>query len=603
MPEQRPPEQAVTNHTANDRLETWGEIAGYLGREIRTVQRWEKTMGLPVRRLAAGPDKLSRVFALKHEVDAWWREHETLRNAPEESATSNSVVVVPAPIPSDRPHQHDETSRRFWQVAALIVLTALLTYLGPRIVEGLWPSRVILAVQPFRNLGDPSDEFIAPGLTEEMISRLGQLHPRRLTVLRLTASGGSGLSNVHATYLLQGTVRRFNDQVAITAQLTQTSNQTIVWGNSYERDVKDLLRVQTEVADAIASEVFIRLPRAAPPAREVNREAYLGYLEGRYFWNLRTAESIQKAVLLFQKSIDVDPTYAPAYAGLADCYALLGSAPYTSIPPKEAFPKAEVAARKALQLDETLPEAHVSLGYAYLAYEWNFAAAGQEFRRAIELRPSYATAHQFYGYYLTVAGNLPEAIAERKKAVDLDPVSPLMSSALGEAYYQDRQFDQTIAQNQRALQLDPRYAIALVNIGRAYQQKGMHTEAQAAFQKILAIVPDDPAVLALLGHEYAISGRHDDALHIVAQLKDMSARRYVPAMYMALIFTGLGNKNEAFRWMNSAIEERTEYLIYLASEPLADPLRDDPRFADLANKVGIRLVTRQSKREPMPAIR
>src|SRR5262249_11926547 len=258
---------------------------------------------------------------------------------------------------------------------------------------------------------------------------------------------------------------------------------------------------------------------------------------------------------------------------------------------------------KALQLDETLAEAHVSLGYADLAYEWNFAAADQEFRRALELQPAYATAHQFYAYYLSVAGSMSEAIAERKRAVDLDPVSPLMASALGEAYYQTREFDQTIAQNQRALQLDPRYAIALVNIGRAYQQKGMHAEAQGAFQKILSVVPDDPAVLALLGHEYAVSGHHDDALHIIGQLKDLSTHRYVPAMYLALIFTGLGDKNEAFRWMNTAVEERTEYLIYLVSEPLADPLRDDPRFAELASKVGIRLVTHLSKRGPAPTVR
>jgi tetratricopeptide (TPR) repeat protein len=188
-------------------------------------------------------------------------------------------------------------------------------------------------------------------------------------------------------------------------------------------------------------------------------------------------------------------------------------------------------------------------------------------------------------------GKLAEAIAERKKAVDLDPGSPLMASALGEAYYQARMFDKTIEQNQRALGLDPTYAIALVNIGRAYQQKGMHAQAQAAFQKVLAGVPENPAVLALLGHDYAVSGRREDALRILHQLKDISDRHYVPALYFALLYTGLSDRDNAFRWMNTAVEERTEYLIYLGTEPVADPLRRDPRFPDLVRRVGIPLGT------------
>ena len=189
--------------------------------------------------------------------------------------------------------------------------------------------------------------------------------------------------------------------------------------------------------------------------------------------NRRTADDIQKATRAFQTSIQADPTYAPAYAGLADCYELLASAPYTAVPPSEAFPKAEAAARKALELDPSLGEAHVSLGYADLAYAWDFVAAEHEFQRAIQLRPNYATAHQFYGYSLTVMGKLSEAIAERQKAVDLDPSNPLMASALGEAYYQTRQFDLTIEQNRRALELDPTYAIALVNIGRRFRAAAM----------------------------------------------------------------------------------------------------------------------------------
>jgi tetratricopeptide (TPR) repeat protein len=587
MAEGRPPVPAVAERPASDRLETWGEIAVYLNREIRTVQRWEKTMGLPIRRLGGGPDKQSRVFALKSELDVWWHEHEVLRNAPEphdETSGSNLATVVAPPSPSEKERA---VRRRLLQWSILIAATALLTVFIPKIAERIWPSKVVLAVPPFRNLGEKADDYIAAGLTEEMIARLGQLHPDLMSVQPVNTGVTTVRGGGRATHFLLGTVRRVNDQVAVTAQLIDSRNQTVVWGNTYERDVKDLLRVQAEVAEAIASEVFRKLPHPAAPAREVNREAYLSYLEGRYFWNRRTAESIQKAVTLFERSINEDATYAPAYAGLADCYELLGSAPYTTMPPREAYPKAEVAARKAMELDESLAEAHVSLGYAYLAYEWKFTDADREFRRALDLRPSYATGHQYYAYSLTAAGKLREAIEERKKAVDLDPVSPLMASALGEAYYQARQFDQTIEQNQRALELDPRYAIALVNIGRAYQQKGMHPQAQAAFQKILAVVPDDPAVLSLLGHEYAVSGQRDEALRTLAKLKNLAAQRYVPAIYFALIYTGLGDRNEAFRGMEAAVNERTEYLVYLGSEPLADPLRDDPRFADLLKEVGI----------------
>ncbi len=590
MAEERPSHPEVEESPRGSRLETWGEIAAYLGREIRTVQRWEKSMGLPIRRLGSGTDKQSRVYAFRHELDAWWQEHEILGTASDSSedvsAAESATAVAPSPDPTATIQEDGTRARRAVQWLMLVVGTVLLTITIPKLVDHFWPPRIVLAVQPFQNLGSKEDDFIAAGLTEEMITRLAQLHPNRMSVLPLGVVSRNGAS-IHSTYILRGTIRRYESQVAVTAQLIQSSNQSVAWGNSYERDVKDLLRVQAEVADAIASEVLSKLPHTTAPAREVNREAYLAYLEGRYFWSRRTAEDIQKATALFAKSIRVDPTYAPAYAGLADCYELSASAPYTAVPPKEAFPKAEATARRALELDPSLAEAYVSLGYAELAYEWNAAAADREFRRALQLRPNYATAHQFYAYSLTAMGKLSEAIAERKKAVELDPINPLMASALGEAYYQARQFDQTIAQNQRALELDPTYAIALVNIGRAYQQKGMHPQAQAAFQKILSVVPHDPAVLALLGHEYAVSGRRADAQQIAAQLKNISTRRYVPALYFALISTGLGDKDDAFRWMDVAAEERAEYLVYLGSEPLADPLRSDPRFADLISRVGI----------------
>jgi tetratricopeptide (TPR) repeat protein len=405
--------------------------------------------------------------------------------------------------------------------------------------------------------------------------------------------------DIHANYLLEGGVRVSGQRVAITAQLFQVRDHTLVWGESYERDLQDVLRIQGEVAGAIAGGVLNKLPHAQPSIRQVNREAYLAYLEGRYFWNKRTEEGFAKAITLFRRSIEIDPTYAPSYAGLADCYELLGSAPYSTLTPQEAFPQAEAAARKALELDSTLAAAHVPLGYSQLVYERNFPEARKEFETAIQLGPGYATAHQFYGYYLTAMGKSDEAIAERKKAVELDPISPLLNSALGEAYYHARRFDVTIEQNKRALELDPSYAIALVNIGRAYEQMGMHQQARDAFQQILTAAPEDPAILALMGHEYAVSGDKVNANKTLAKLTVLSNRKYVPAIYFAVVYIGLNRKDDAFKWLDKAYDERCEYLVYLGSEPLADPLRSDPRFSRLLTRIGLRTnTTRPAVRTP-----
>jgi TolB-like protein/Flp pilus assembly protein TadD len=601
------PRMTMQDRPANDRLDSWKEIAAYLKKEVRTVQRWEKNHALPVRRLAQG--KLGTVFAYKSDLDAWWEASQSkigIETDTEEdkldddhgSSPSNVLVLPPAADPSQKNAIVDPRYDRFrrlglWSI--LLVIVAAAGYaIWRQINSPFLPGKVTLAVRPFKNMsGDSAQDFIADGLTEEMITRLGQLHPEEMGVVRLSpAYASSSLDRIgkdlHANYLLEGSVRRSGQRVSITAQLIQVSDQTQVWGGVYERDLQDVLRIQAEVAGAIASGVLNKLPHAQPLMRQVNGDSYLAYLEGRYFWNKRTEDGFNKAIKLFQKSIDIDPTYAPPYAGLADCYELLGSAPYSTLKPSEAFPKAEAAARKALELDSTLAEAHVSLGYSQLVYEWNFSEARKEFEKALQLRPGYATAHQFYGYYLTTIGQLDEAIAERKKAVELDPINPLMNSALAEAYYHARRFDITIEVSHKALELDPSYAVGLVNIGRAYEQMGMYPQAREAFQTILKVAPDDPAILALMGHEYAVSGDKVDAEKTLTKLTETSHRKYVPAVYFALVYIGLGRNDDAFRWLEKAYDERCEYLVYLGSEPLADPLRDDPRFARLLSRLGLK---------------
>lgn len=590
-----------------DLLEGWKAIADHLNKTERTVQRWEKAKALPVRRLKSGSSEdQGRVFAYKTELDAWWQEMLTRPDelTPEPDRPPGHSPQ-PGPLPAPRPARPWHSSS-FWVAITLAVILGVVTLLRmPDPAQNLRPqpsrSRVTLAVRQFRNLNDTSSndtssqDFVAAGLTEEMVTHLGQLHPQQMSVIRLTPGYAAATldrlaKDIRADYLLEGSIRQIANRMTISAQLVQVSSQTVVWGHSYERDVKELLRVQEEVAAAITGEVLNNLPHTAPAAREVNREAYLAYLEGRYFWNKRTTESLTRALDLFQHSVNIDPTYAPSYAGLADCYELLGSAPYTALPPNQAFPKAETAAKKALELDSTLAEAHVSLGYSKLVYEWNLSEAEKELARALQLRPDYATGHQFYAYYLTAIGNLGAAIAERKRALELDPVNPLLTSALGEAFYQNREFDRTIEQNSKSLQLDPSYAIALVNIGRAYEMKGMHPQARDSFEKVLAAAPDDPAVLALIGHEYALSGEKAKAAGTISKLQQLSTHKYVPAIYVALVYTGLHDLDHSFAWLDKAFNERSEYLVYLPTEPLADPLRGDPRFSQLLQRLGLKKI-------------
>ena len=474
------------------------------------------------------------------------------------------------------------------------ILTAIVVYFGPRIRDRVWPSRTILAIQPLKTLGGDADaRRPAEIVREEIFTRLSELHPDKLGVVELTTADSElSFEQVCArrnpTYVLAGAVHRDGNQMAITDQLVSCNDQTGIVGDRHAINPDG--SGMGPVVEDIVRKILAALPREIQTAHQVNPKAYEAYLQGRFEWNLRTTQSLTEGVSSFQKAIEYDATYAPSYAGLADCYALLGSAPYTKLRPSEAFPKAKANALKALELDEGLAEAHVSLGYSALVYDWNSAEAEKEFSKAIRLRPDYATAHQYYAYYLTAVGDLDQAIAERKRAVSIEPKSPLLNTALGEAYYQARHFSDSIGPNQVALSIDPRYAVAVINLGRAYEQMRMYPEAQQAYQSILAFAPHDPALLALLGHLDAVSGQKAAARGIISQLQQMSTNKdtYIPSLYIALICIGLGDNDQAFAWLDKAYEERSEYLVYLPTEPMADPLRNDPRFFALLERVGLR---------------
>jgi tetratricopeptide (TPR) repeat protein len=572
----RRPEAEPGELRADDLLEGWKAIADHLRKTERTVQRWEKNKGLPVRRLRADPaEEQGRVYAYKSELDAWWNRHTDLTLEVEPDSPARPESGLPQVEPKT-PRKVDRLKLWLALGIALLVAGAVAYYLRPKIK--LSPT---LGVLPFDTpKGDADGARIARGLTDELMSRLGHLHPGSVSVVE----------DRSADFTLTGSVRTEGNRVAITARLVASKPQThVVWGNSWEFERADLIPKEIEIANRIVDEVLRALSLSSEPSHPPARDTYEAYLMGRALWGKRTAESLTDAVGFFQKAIRTDPQFAPAYAGLADSYSLLGSAPYTALPPAQAFPQAKAAAQKAIQLDDSLAEAHISLAYAELAYDRNYQESEKEFRRALFLRPSSATAHQYYAYYLTAMGKLEEAIEERKTAQQLEPDSPLMDSALGEAYYQARQFDNAITYNQLSLVHDPSYGVALINLARAYEQKGMYAEALGAYHTILAAAPDDPGLLALSAHVHAVSGSPGLARTTVARLQQMRARRYVPAVYIALVYVGLGDRDKAFEWLEKAYDEHCEYLVYLPTEPLADPLRPDPRFRRLLERLGLKV--------------
>ena len=510
------------------------------------------------------------------------------------------VLHPPADIQSglaSRPMRALSPPRSFFTKPVLGAVAAaagaiVVYFAAPHIKNRVWPPKQILAIQPFKTLGnDPEARRLAEIVREEIFTRMSELHPQKLGVVELTTADSElSFEQVCAsrkpTLILAGAIHRDGSQMAITDQLVSCQDQTGVAGGRNEIS-PDGSGVGTAVEDLVGK-ILAALPKNIQASHQVNPKAYEAYLQGRFEWNLRTTQTLTQAISYFQQAIEYDPSYAPSYAGLADCYALLGTAPYTVIPPKVAFPKAKANALRAVELDPNLAEAHVSLGYIALVYDWNYPESEREFQKALALRPDYAPAHQYLAYYLLAMGDPDQAIVEQKRAVSIDSKSPLLITALGEAYYQARRYKDSIGPSQEALAIDPHYADAIINIGRASEQMRMYPQAQQAYQSILAFAPHEPALMALLGHLYAVTGRHAAAHEIISQLQQMSSNRYVPSVYIALIYVGLGDNAQAFAWLDKAYDERCEYLIYLRTDPMAEPLRSDPRFAAFLERMRLK---------------
>jgi TolB-like protein/Flp pilus assembly protein TadD len=454
-----------------------------------------------------------------------------------------------------------------------------------------------IAVLPLENLsGDASQNYFADGMTDELISDLAQISALRVisrTSVMVYKGARKPLPQIarelNVDAVIEGTVLRSGDQVRITAQLIEASTDKHLWSQSYGGELRDTLALQNRVASAIADQIRINLtPReqaALKSAKAVNPEAYESYLKGRYFWNKRTGDSLKIALAYFKQAIEEDPNYAKAYSGLADTYALLGDWQYAVMTPKEAFPKAKAAAIKALELDNTLGEAHNSLAFVLDGFDWDLDAGGNEFQRAIELNPGYATAHHWYAWHLTLLGRFDEAIAEMRKAENLDPLSLIINADLAELLGLAHSYDESIRQSLKTIEMDPNFALAHNQLAQAYLQKHMYSEAIAELQKAVKLSGDSPTCMANLARAYIASGKRSEAVKLLDDLKKRSNPGYSYAAEIAMIYASMGDNDQAMSWLEKGFEERFNPGVLL--RPGFDPLRSDPRFQNLLHGVGL----------------
>jgi TolB-like protein/Flp pilus assembly protein TadD len=456
-----------------------------------------------------------------------------------------------------------------------------------------------LAVLPLENLSnDALQDYFVDGMTDELITHLGQINTLRVisrtsamtykTVRKPLAEIAREL-NVEA--VVEGSVLLSGERVRITAQLIEVPADRHMWAQSYEGDIHDTLALQNRVASDIAEQIRATLNPAEEAALEnskaVNPVAYEAYLKGRYFWNKRTADGLRRATEYFSHAIETDPSYAQAYSGLADAYALSGDWEYGVLPPQEAFPKARAAVTKALALDDRLGEAHTSLAFALDLYYWDWESAETEYKRAITLKPGYATTHLWYAWHLMVTGQNSEGISELRKAESLDPLSLIIGADMADALCIDGLYDEAVQQSRKTLEMDPNFAVGHYELGQAFEQKHMHDEAIVEFKRAIELSGHSAVFDSNLAYVYGISGRKEEAMKIAKDLEAGNNQNPSADADVALIYMGLGDHDQAMIWLNKAFEARFNPSILL--RPAFDPLRSEARFQDLKRRIGLPL--------------
>jgi TolB-like protein len=595
-----------------DRLDSWKEIASYLGRDVRTVIRWEKDRALPVHRMPGG--KRQAVYAYPGEIEAWLagqgngRAAEGLADslASIEAKAAVSATTVPLPLIA-RPGLRDRIGgvRLSWFWAAAGILIAVLGLLAG--LKSGWRDRLLprpalpriqsLAVLPLNNLsGDPTQEYFTDGLTEALVTDLAQIHALRV-VSRTSSMRYKGTRRplpeiareLNVDGIVEGSVLRSGGRVRITVQLIRAQKDEHLWANTYEGDATDVLALQGMAARAIVQEIRATLTpeeqARLATVRLTNPEAQEAYLKGRYFWNQRTPETLKKSLVYFEQAVEKDPQYALAYLALAETYAVMATSDIATA--QDTVPQAKQAAQRALELDGGLGQAHATLAFMGFFYDWDFRGAEQAFRRALELSPNYSTAHQWYGLLLMAEKRFDEAAREFNTALAIDPLSLITSADLGQVYFYSGRFDQVIEQTRKILEINPNFAVAYDLQAMAYEQKGMYAEALAEFQKYSEMTSSCVDSKMHLAHLYAVTGKRNEAQKVLHELENPPKGEFLSTYDIASVYAGLGEKEKALHWLNRAHRERAVMLTFAGIDPLLNPLRGDARFEDLLRRVGL----------------
>jgi TolB-like protein/tetratricopeptide (TPR) repeat protein len=526
-----------------DCLQSWKEIANYFGRGVRTVRRWEKEEGLPVHRQMH--KTLGTVYAHRSELDAW---REGRRGHRSTTTTAATTAVNRA------------------------------------------PTRVMIAVLPFENLsGDVEQEYLADGLTEEMISQLGRSHVATLGVIarttmmqyrRVRKTVRQIGDELGVDYVVEGSVRREADRLRVTAQLIQVHDQTPIWSGTYEQAIRSVVSLQRELASDIGREIRLTLigggrsPVGEPGV--IDPEAYDAHLKGRHLLNRFTPHAVQRSLEYFRRAIDLDPGYAASYASLAEAYERMPL--WIEAPAASTLPLALEAAERARQLDPNLPEAYTALALIAANYSWDWATAERHFQHALELNPSCAPARCWYAEFLAEMGRFDEALETIDRARRHDPLSSVVLSTRAFVFLMGSRFDEAIAQADLVMELEPEYPMGLIRIGLAYGAKGRFDDAVAALQRAVRAAPELLAARALLGHALARAGRQREALKSLTELRQLAKQRYVPAFLFATVHSGLGEPEKALTFLEKEYDARGWYMLLIKYAPQFDNLRDHPRF-------------------------
>jgi adenylate cyclase len=454
-----------------------------------------------------------------------------------------------------------------------------------------------VAVLPFENLSrDPDNAYFAEGIKEEVLARLSKVADLKVISIRSTPQPKSSLNDLSqmahklgVETFLEGSVQRSADEVRVTVQLVRAQTDAHLWADTFDRKLTDIFAVESEIAKAVADTLQAKLTGSeeraisAKPTR--NLEAYQLYLRGRYYWNRRTAGGLKRALEQFRQAVEKDPTYALAYTGLADCYAVMEQ--YAGTPSSETLPKARAAAQRALQIDDSLAEAHTSLAYVDME-SWQVAEAEKEFKRGIELNTNYPTAHHWYSIFLISIGRWEKAMAEIKCAQQLDPLSPIISVNVGNQYLLKGDLDAGTEEYKKVIELDPNFPRALDDLGYAYLKQGREQEAIVELRKAAEVSGRASEELSYLGYGYGVLGKRAESLAVLRELEEKYSRRESPAMRLAAIYAGLGEKDQAFAWLEKDFQARIGLLTFITILPVYAPLRDDPRYTDLLRRMGLR---------------